>query len=206
MKKLQISLLLIFLSVGSYSQDTPETAIEIVHSWSTGVFTCHGFEGKTDDPLSQASGPDIWLKTFTNDNTLVPHPQPGWCDAVWMEVEVFNENFESIPCDPCGEASHCASWDVQTAATYYISFTLVGDVVDVEDILPFGVTVNGAIAPGDLYTDGLVNNQDLLLFLIKYETVGHSMADYNMDGIVNVVDLMIHLVWFGNSAVPFSCE
>jgi hypothetical protein len=206
MNKLQISLLLSLLALGCYSQDTPETAVDIIHSWSTGVFTCHSFEGKTDNPLSEAIGPDIWLKTFTNNNALEPYPVGGWCDEVWLEIEVFDENFESVPCDACGEVSFCESRGVNTSATYYISFTLVDDIVDLGVILPFGATIAGRIAPGDMDDDGLVNAEDLTPFLGQYEVVGHSMADYNMDGIVNILDLQILLQWFGNMAEPINCD
>lgn len=203
--KLATFIAFLIASVG-FAQDTPETAVDIIHSWSHGVFTCQSFEGNTDSPISEAEGPDIWLKMFTNFNTLVPYPYSGSCDNPWMRIEVFNEELEPVDCEGCEDMTQCYEWDIVTSAIYYISFTLLDIDSDLSVFIPFAATIDGVVLQSDLNGNGSSTFDDILFFLTLYGVTGYQDQDYNMDQIVDAADLLIFLTGWGQLTYANSCN
>jgi hypothetical protein len=187
-------------------QDTPETAIDISHSWSNGVFICQTMIGMTDSPTSQAEGPDVWFKTYAVANTLNSFPSIGDCNNPWIIREVFDENLVSLACNQCNNYDHCQTWDVTVGEDYYVSFTLINGLEPFDNDIAFALAVDELILQGDGDGDGLSNADDLLWFFAAFGQIGHLNQDYNMDLIVNASVPLTHLIYYGHVVDNDYCD
>lgn len=202
--KYLLTIPILLLWANSFSQDSPETAFEVTHTWSNPQMVCTSFEEMTDSPESAAIGPDFWLKTVAATSQLTPLPGTYDCPDPSYVVEVFDSEMESLYCST--ESCSCNSWVVAYGQTYYVSFTDTNPDDGTEGIFPTAITHQGGIWGADGNGDFVVNGTDLLLIMMVYGIEGPLSFDFNHDFLVNANDLLHFLRLYGGVSDPSPCD
>ena len=181
----------ILFSPNIFGQDSPETAITTIQTWSLPGYTCATFENMTDSPESIAIGPDFWFEVVALTNTIniviVPYTQPFGI----IVNEVFDSGFQTIP-SYSGDDGQLL-WAVDVGSTYYISFTWTQLESDFLGYHGYAVSHTGGIINGDVDGNGSANSDDIPAFLAQLGQEGPNVADYSQDFHVNMIDLLMFL-------------
>lgn len=194
MKKAWFLLGSLCLWLSSASQDSPETALELVHSWASGQFVYTTFVGMDDNLASTGVGPDVWFKFTANESEAVVFLGGESSSDLGLEVALYDENMLELECEPDSWNNTCDNWtNLAVSGHYFLSITLVSGVP--EEISCFSATVQDDYhwTAGDFDNSGHIGDDDLLILLSVFGTTGHYNQDLHMDGIMNISDLMSFL-------------
>ena len=195
MKTILLATVALIASISStLAQDSPATAVSLIHSWADAKWYSYTFETLSDSPESDAIGPDSWFTFVATSPSLVPHV------SSFENLLLLDYSFQLFTTDMTEvQGVDGYEWNnLVVGQTYLLSATLTDTNADLTACASMGLTNDSYYVTGDTSHDGITTMTDILVFLAMFGGSGKLDSDFNLNQMVDTNDLLVLLIALSN--------